>query len=79
MTTCSTHLFRACPHPAKQCGWGFYDYALLKNMNELTGALVGGPNDEDQYRDSRLEKIQNSVALDYNAGFQSAAAGNKFW
>jgi hypothetical protein len=35
---------------------------------------VGGPDANDNYVDSRQDYIQNEVATDYNAGFQSAVA-----
>ena len=41
----------------------------------LYGALVGGPNGNDQYTDRRSDFTANEVATDYNAGFQSAIAG----
>ena len=39
------------------------------------GALVGGPNDKDEYEDRRNNYQQSEVALDYNAGFQGLMAG----
>ena len=47
------------------------------NAFTLFGALVGGPNGQDQYHDSRNDYIANEVAIDYNAGFQGAIAGWK--
>lgn len=41
----------------------------------LYGALVSGPDENDNYKDLRQEYIYNEVTLDYNAGFQSAVAG----
>nr|AGP76405.1 endo-beta-1,4-glucanase [Grigiotermes hageni] len=38
------------------------------------GALVGGPDLNDNYVDDRSDYIHNEVATDYNAGFQSAVA-----
>jgi len=40
----------------------------------LYGALVGGPDGNDNYNDDRGDYIKNEVAVDYNAGFQSALA-----
>ena len=37
------------------------------NANSLVGALVGGPNRQDEWLDSRLDYKSNEVALDYNA------------
>jgi len=46
------------------------------NPNVLTGALVGGPGDpNDYYNDARNDFVMNEVALDYNSGFQMAVAG----
>ena len=41
----------------------------------LFGALVGGPDGNDRYTDSRNSITNNKVACDYNAGFQGAIAG----
>ncbi|KAK7481399.1 hypothetical protein BaRGS_00027355 [Batillaria attramentaria] len=41
----------------------------------LYGGLVGGPIYNDGYNDTREDYVHNEVALDYNAGFQSALAG----
>ena len=51
------------------------------NPNLLKGALVGGPDGNDNYQDSRSDYVKNEVACDYNAGFQSALAGKfvDFW
>ena len=46
------------------------------NPNLLKGAVVGGPDGNDNYQDSRSDYVKNEVACDYNAGFQSALAGN---
>lgn len=45
------------------------------NPNILFGGLVGGPDIIDNYEDKRSNYVQNEVALDFNAGFQSALAG----
>ena len=47
-----------------------------QNVHTLYGALVGGPGSHDDYKDSRENYINNEVANDYNAGFQTAVAGN---
>lgn len=41
----------------------------------LYGALVGGPGQDGSYSDVRSDYVKNEVAVDYNAGFQSALAG----
>lgn len=40
----------------------------------MYGALVGGPGINDDYEDDRGDYVKNEVAIDYNAGFQSALA-----
>lgn len=52
-------------------------YSPSDNPQILYGALVGGPDENDFYEDKRDDYIKNEVAVDYNAGFQSAAAGMK--
>ncbi|XP_077990545.1 endoglucanase E-4-like [Glandiceps talaboti] len=47
------------------------------NHHVLYGAMVGGPDNDDQWEDNRQNYFQNEVACDYNAGFQSAVAGLK--
>ena len=37
--------------------------------------MVGGPGQNDDYRDDRNDYVKNEVACDYNAGFQGACAG----
>ena len=66
--------FSSCPDPSTSCGWAFYNSAH-NNSNILTGALVGGPDLLGQHVDVRNNENGNSVAIDYNAGFQSALAG----
>jgi endoglucanase len=41
----------------------------------LYGALVGGPDDADEYTDDVDEYCYTEVAIDYNAGFVGAMAG----
>merc|ERR1711994_472337 len=49
-------------------------YSSAPNPQILIGALVGGPDSNDNYNDARDDYISNEVAIDYNAGFQSAVA-----
>ena len=42
------------------------------NPFTLYGALVGGPDQWDNYNDDRNDYIANEVACDHNAGFQTA-------
>lgn len=57
------------------CEWTDKDSGN-SNPLKLFGALVGGPDVNGRYYDDRSDYIANEVALDYNAGFQSAIAGN---
>lgn len=41
----------------------------------LFGALVGGPDEEDQHNDITKDFIYNEVTIDYNAAFVGACAG----
>ncbi|CAH1784665.1 unnamed protein product [Owenia fusiformis] len=68
-------------HRGSSCIWlGGQSYTCESdpnkaNPNILVGALVGGPDQNDNYKNDRNDYIQNEVACDYNAGFQSAVAG----
>ncbi|CAG0886957.1 unnamed protein product [Darwinula stevensoni] len=57
-----------------QCNWSYYS-SPSPNPNLLEGALVGGPDDRDRFKDDRQDYIKCEVTLDYNAGFQGALAG----
>ena len=63
--------FSSCPTTTTQCNIGNGG----PNPNLLKGALVGGPDGNDNYQDRRDDYVKNEVACDYNAGFQSALAG----
>ncbi len=41
----------------------------------LYGALVGGPDTEDQHNDVTADWVYNEVTIDYNAAFTGACAG----
>jgi endoglucanase len=41
----------------------------------LYGALVGGPDANDQHKDVTADYVYNEVAIDYNAAFVGACAG----
>ena len=69
-------LNRSCPDTPAPCGWDNFSNNQGPNPQELTGALVGGPDLNDNYNDKRDDYIQNEVTTDYNAGFQSVLAGN---
>ncbi|CAG8575806.1 1739_t:CDS:2, partial [Racocetra fulgida] len=57
---------------------GGTDVSNLNNppqtQHVLYGALVGGPDKNDRFSDSRSDYAQTEVALDYNAPFQSLMA-----
>jgi len=40
----------------------------------LNGALVGGPDSNDNYNDDQNDYVMNEVATDYNSGFHGALA-----
>ena len=69
---------RSCPADINaHCSWDDYNRDA-PNPNVLTGALVGGPDEWDNYNDDRGDYIANEVACDYNAGFQGAVAGTNY-
>lgn len=69
------HRSASCQNPAPApCDWNDYN-SPNPNGNILNGALVGGPDQNDVYTDDRGNFQTNEVAIDYNAGFQSALAG----
>ncbi|ESO91444.1 hypothetical protein LOTGIDRAFT_153886 [Lottia gigantea] len=70
------HRGASCPLPPAPCG-PFVMSSKQPNVHTLHGALVGGPDSDGSYQDSRQNYINNEVATDYNAGFQSAVAGLK--
>jgi len=68
------HRPSSCPDRPASCGWSEYNLNQ-PNPQLLTGALVGGVRSQNgNYEDKRSDYVQNEVALDYNAGFQSAVA-----
>ncbi|KAJ8917405.1 hypothetical protein NQ315_002429 [Exocentrus adspersus] len=68
------HSASSCPDRPAPCGWDQY-YSELPNPQILYGALVSGPDQNDDYEDKREEFLYNEVTVDYNAGFQSTLAG----
>ena len=68
------HRSSSCPDRPATCNWNNFN-SPQPNPQTLFGALVGGPNSVSaNYNDKRNDYIQNEVAIDYNAGFQSAIA-----
>ena len=58
-----------------QKGYPKTGHCLLNcSAQTLNGALVGGPDKNDNYEDDRADYVGNEVTCDYNAGFQSAIA-----
>jgi endoglucanase len=70
--------YSSCPLPEDcdgcECGWG-YHYSLEPNPYLLTGGLVGGPDENDDWEDDRVDYVRNEVGMYYNAAFQSVLAG----
>lgn len=67
------HRSSSCPTTG-DCSWDAFNNPG-PNPQTLNGAMVGGPNDQDQYTDSRQDYTANEVATDYNAAFTGAVAG----
>nr|AGP76407.1 endo-beta-1,4-glucanase 2 [Globitermes sulphureus] len=67
------HRSSSCPPAPATCDWNTFNISH-PNHNVLSGALVGGPDQNDNYVDDRSDYVHNEVATDYNAGFQSALA-----
>lgn len=62
------------PHHRAASGLAI-DVDTNTHRHTLVGALVGGPDGNDNHNDSTGDYEQNEVALDYNAGFTGALAG----
>lgn len=70
------HSSSSCPSAPAPCDWDNFN-SPEPNAHVLKGALVGGPDQNDNYKDDRTDYVMNEVTTDYNAGFQSAVAGLK--
>ncbi|KAH9505666.1 hypothetical protein Btru_055451 [Bulinus truncatus] len=68
------HRGASCPSKPAPCGQAEGDLPG-PNPQVLIGAVIGGPDEFDQYVDSRPDWIYNRVEIDYNSGFQGALAG----
>ncbi|KAF4527170.1 hypothetical protein B566_EDAN006095 [Ephemera danica] len=68
------HSASSCPDKPARCGWDQLN-SPANNPHTLIGAIVGGPDRNDRYTDTRNNWNQNDVGLDYNSGFQSLVAG----
>nr|XP_002731295.1 PREDICTED: uncharacterized protein LOC100368972 [Saccoglossus kowalevskii] len=67
------HRASSCPTPPEPCNFGVMR-DNKPNPNILYGALVGGPDVNDNYEDAIPNWSQNEADI-YQAGFQSAIAG----
>ncbi|MBN2737065.1 MAG: glycoside hydrolase family 9 protein [Spirochaetales bacterium] len=64
------------PHHRAANGYTYENNGnTLPAKNLLTGALIGGPDQYDIYKDNANEYQYTEVALDYNAGLVGALAG----
>lgn len=68
------HRASSCPLMPAPCDWTAMNNPG-PNPSILYGALVGGPDFHDNFKDNRADFISNEVAVDYNAGFTGALAG----
>ena len=71
------HKTTSCPiNESETCDWSDYS-SPDPNPRVLYGALIGGPKsaDSDSIDDRRDDYVENEVALDYNAAYQSLLAG----
>ena len=71
--SCDIYFYSSCPNAPAACDWNTFN-SPDPNYHVLYGALVGGPDENDNYVDRRNDAVQNEVATDYNAGFQTAVA-----
>ena len=71
----SHHRAASCPKAPTDCSSMLH--SSKPNHWVLYGALVGGPDINDQYKDVRSDYVMNEVAIDYNAGFQYSVAALK--
>ena len=76
MSTKHIYIFfcSSCPSAPATCDWSNFE-SSCPNAHVLHGALVGGPDKKDRYKDDRQDFVQNEVACDYNAAFQGVLAG----
>ncbi|XP_006826094.2 endoglucanase E-4-like [Saccoglossus kowalevskii] len=68
------HRSSSCPDYPEPCDWAQHKDPD-PNPQIAYGALVGGPDINDNFVDDRTDFRSNEVACDFNAGFQSALAG----
>jgi hypothetical protein len=68
------HRSSSCPYPPDSCTDGWAQSQSGPNPHTLYGAVVGGPDQSDNYNDDRNDYVQNEVACDYNAAFTGTLA-----
>lgn len=66
-----------CDSAPAPCNLDVFNSAI-DNAHVLTGALVGGPDANDNYVDDRTDDVMAAVNCEYNSGFQSSLAGTRF-
>jgi endoglucanase len=67
------HRAASCFDQPSVCDWDNFDMAD-PNPQVLNGAIVGGPDANDNYNDARDDYVQNEVAIYTNAGVQGVLA-----
>ena len=67
------HRSSSCYYKPSSCTWENCE-CPGPNPQILFGAMVGGPDLNDNYEDKRGDFIKNEVACNYNAEFQSAVS-----
>ncbi|CAL1530776.1 unnamed protein product [Lymnaea stagnalis] len=67
------HRAASCPDRPAPCSHDQLN-AQGPSPQTLVGAIVGGPEANDNYRDRRTDYILNEVATDYNSGFHGSLA-----
>lgn len=55
--------------------WNSWDGIYTSDGHVIVGALSGGNGDNSDYKDNCKDHVGNEVALDYNAGLVTVAAG----
>ena len=68
------HAGASCPVNIQQKCDSSYFYRDAPNPIVLHGAIVGGPDQNDNFNDQRDDYVQNEVSLNYNAGVQGLIA-----
>ncbi len=69
------HRSSSCDDPPARCSYGVGSHTTTApNPHLLVGALVGGPDERDNFTDDRTKYERTEVTTDYNAGFQSCLA-----